>query len=97
MQDMFAKRFTKDPNLVYRRIGEQCLLVPIRRQTADLNYIYQLNTLGGHIWDLIDGQRTVREIRDQLLAEFEVSPQAVEQDMSEFLAQLVELGGIKEG
>lgn len=96
MQELFAKRFSKDPNMVYRRIGEQCLLVPIRRQTADLTDIYELNPLGGHIWDLIDGQRTVREIRDQLLAEFEVSPQDVEKDLSEFLAQLVELGGIKE-
>ena len=96
MQELLAKRFSKDPNMVYRRIGEQCLLVPIRRQTADLNYLYQLNPLGGRIWDLIDGQRKVGEIRDQLLAEFEVSPQAAEHDLSEFLAQLVELGGIKE-
>jgi len=96
MQELLAKRFSKDPNMVYRRIGEQCLLVPIRRQTADLNYLYQLNPLGGRIWDLIDGQRKVGEIRDQLLAEFEVSPQEAEQDLSEFLAQLVELGGIKE-
>jgi hypothetical protein len=93
---LLDKCLSKDPDFVYRRIADECLLVPIRRQTADLNYIFMLNPVGGRIWELIDGQRRVREIRDQLLAEFEVSPEEVEQDLAEFLAQLAEIGGIRE-
>ncbi len=96
-QMFLQQRFRKDPDFVYRRIADECLLVPIRRQAVDLNYIYVLNPLADRIWELIDGQNTVAEIRDQLLAEFEADPQEVDQDLAEFLAQLSEIGSIKEG
>ena len=95
-QTFLQQRFRKDPDFVYRRIADECLLVPIRRQVADLNYIYTLNPLADRIWELLDGQNTVQQIRDRLLAEFETNSQEVEQDLAEFLAQLAEIGGIKE-
>lgn len=90
------KRFSKDPSVVFRKIGNECLLVPIGRQAADLNYLFVLNPVGGRIWELIDGQRQVRDIRDQLVAQFAVGSQEAEQDLREFLEQLVEIGGIRE-
>ena len=95
-QDFLEKRFRKDPSFVYRRIADECLLVPIRRQVADLNYIYVLNPVADRIWELIDGQRMVQHIRDQLLLDYDANQQEVEQDLWEFLGQLVEVGGIIE-
>jgi len=95
-QKFLQQHFRKAPDFVYRRIADECLLVPIRRQVADLNYIYVLNPVADRIWELLDGQNTVQEIRDRLLAEFETNSQEVEQDLAEFLGQLAEIGGIKE-
>jgi hypothetical protein len=63
---------------------------------ADLNYIYVLNPVADRIWELIDGERRVTDIQAQIAAEFEASPQEVGQDLEEFLAQLTEIGGIRE-
>lgn len=95
-QKVLQRRFQKDPNLVYRRIDDECLLVPIRNQMADLTYIYVLNPVADRIWELIDGRNTVQQIRDRLLAEFEADPQEVEQDLADFLDQLMHISGIKE-
>ncbi|OGP69761.1 MAG: hypothetical protein A2Y80_10450 [Deltaproteobacteria bacterium RBG_13_58_19] len=95
-QAFLQQRFRKDPDFVYRRIAQECLVVPIRHQVGDLNYIYVLNPVADRIWELLDGQNTVQEIRDRLLAEFKATAQEVEQDLREFLEQLVEIGGIKE-
>ncbi len=88
-------RFAKDPAVVFRKIGGECLLVPIRHNVADLECIYVLNETAATIWELIDGQRSVRELKEMLLAEFEVSPAAAEADLIEILMQLQEVGGIK--
>jgi hypothetical protein len=96
-QKVLQQRFSKNPDFVYRRIGDECLLVPIRNQMADLTYIYVLNPVADRIWELIDGRNTVQEIRDQLLGEFEADPQELERDLAEFIAQLQEIEGIKEG
>jgi len=96
LQGFLEKRFTKDPTFVYRRIADECILVPIRRRVADLNYIYVLNPVADRIWELLDGERRVTDIQAQIVAEFEASPQEVGQDLEEFLAQLTEIGGIRE-
>jgi coenzyme PQQ biosynthesis protein PqqD len=90
-----AQCFTKDPSMVYRKIADECLLVPIRQNVADMESIYVLNEVGGRIWELLDGQRTVAGIRDVLVSEFEASPQQVEADVLEFLQKLREIGGVK--
>jgi hypothetical protein len=95
-QTFLQQRFRKDPAFVYRQIGGECLLVPIRNQMADLSYIYVLNSVADRIWELIDGQNSVQQIRDQLLAEFEADPQEIERDLAEFIGQLREIDGIKE-
>jgi hypothetical protein len=94
--DILTQRFSPDPTFVYRRIADECLLVPIRQKVADLQYIYVLSPVANRIWELLDGRRTLAEVRDQLLEEFEVSPQELEQDLREFIAQLRHIDAIRE-
>ncbi|MFZ2087955.1 MAG: PqqD family protein [Desulfobaccales bacterium] len=91
-----TKRFAQDPTYVYRRIADECLLVPIRQQVADLQYIYVLNPVANRIWELLDGKRTMAEVRDQILEEFEVGPQELEQDLLEYIEQLREIAAVGE-
>jgi hypothetical protein len=96
MTDFLTQRFSPDPAFVYRRIADECLLVPIRQKVADLQYIYVLSPVANRIWELLDGVRTLAEVRDQLLEEFEVGPQELEQDLREFIAQLKDIEAIRE-
>ena len=91
-----TKRFTQDPTYVYRRIADESLLVPIRQQVADLQYIYVLNPVANRIWELLDGKRSMAEVRDQVLEEYEVSPQELEQDLQEYIEELQEIAAVRE-
>lgn len=93
---ILSQRFSPDPTFVYRRIADDCLLVPIRQPEAGQQCIYVLNPMANRIWELLDGRRTLAEVRDQLLEEFEVAPQELEQDLQEFIQQMRELGSLKE-
>jgi hypothetical protein len=42
--------YTKSPDIVFRRIADEVILVPIRRNTADLEKIYTLNASASFIW-----------------------------------------------
>ena len=94
--NFLSQRFSQDPTFVYRRIADECLLVPIRHQVADLQYIFVLNPVANRIWELLDGKRTMAEVRDRLLEEFEVSSQELEQDLQEFTEQLKEINAVRE-
>ena len=49
---------------------------------------YGLNSAGSAIWNLIQHPRTVRDIRDALVEEFEVDPQRCEEDLLAWLESM---------
>ena len=94
--DYLERRYAKNPSMVSRRIADEFILVPIRHNVGDLDSIYTLNEVGARIWELIDGNNSVREIRDRIVEEYEVDPQIAEQDMTELVTQLEAIDAILE-
>ena len=56
---------------------------------------FGLNTVGASIWKLIQEPKTVQEIRDALLEEFDVESDVCEHDILELLQKLSTHGLIK--
>jgi len=90
-----SRCYEKSSSIVSRKIDDEVILVPIRKNVGDLESIYTLNEVASRIWELIDGKRKVREIKEIIIEEFDVSPQEAEKDAVEFLQQLEKMGGIK--
>lgn len=88
-------RYQKDPSIVFREIAGEMILVPIRQNVGDLESIYTLNETAARIWALMDGQRTVQEIRDEIVKEFEVEADEAQRDLAELLEQLESVGAVK--
>jgi hypothetical protein len=89
------RRYTKNPDMVSRLIGDEFILVPIRRNVADLESVFTLGGTGIRIWELIDGRSTVRQILDRVREEFEVEPEEAEEDLREYLQALEEIQGVR--
>ena len=68
-------------------------MVPIRQNVGDLESIYTLNEVGAFIWELTEGKRKVKDIKEMIVEEFDVSPEEAEKDLIEFIQQLEEIGG----
>ncbi len=80
--------YQRNENFVFRRIEDETILVPIKDNVGDMGSIYNLNEVGALVWELMDGQKTVRDIRDAVVAQFEVSTQEAQADICEFINQL---------
>ena len=80
--------------MVFRRIADECILVPVRRSVGDVESIYTLNQVAARTWELIDGRRRVREIRELIIEEFDVGATEAEEDLLTLLQQLNEIGAI---
>jgi hypothetical protein len=78
----------KTGDVVKRKIADEIILVPVRKTAEELDSIYSINTMAGEIWELIDGQRTLAEIKKELLDKYDVSPAELEKDLTEFIGQL---------
>jgi hypothetical protein len=87
--------YKKSDSVVSREIAGEAILVPIRRNVGDLNNIYTLNETASFIWTLFDSQRTLREIQDEVVREFDVEEQEARTDILELLAQLEAVGAVE--
>lgn len=89
------ERFRQDPTIVSRDIAGEMVLVPIRQKAGDLESVYTLNTTASFVWERLDGERTLEEIKLELLERFEVDEDEAERDMVELVAQLESIGAIQ--
>ncbi len=87
----------KSDSIVSRKIGDEFILVPIKQDVGDLESIYTLNETAARIWELIDGKIKVRDIKERIVQEFEVTPNEAERDLIEHLQQLEGIRAIIEG
>ena len=63
--------------------GEAVLIVPERAQT------FVLNAVGAQVWQLLDGERSLSLIADDLCAAFDVSRSQASSDLLELIEQFV--------
>ena len=94
--DYLERCYQKNPDIVFRKVADEYILVPIRQNVGDLESIYTLNEVAARIWELIDGKRKAKEIKDKIMEEFEVTPEEIEKDLTELLQKLEKIEGIKE-
>jgi len=78
--------------IVVRRIAGEQLLVPIRRQVGQMSAIFAVTGAGASIFELLDGARSLGEVRDALLQRFEVSADQAWAELCGFVEQLEENG-----
>jgi hypothetical protein len=94
-RDMLDMRFLKKSSYVSRKIADELIMVPIRQRAGEIDSIYAMNEVAGRVWELLDGRKSVREICDVIVEEYEVSQDEAEQDVTGFLLQLEEISAIE--
>jgi hypothetical protein len=88
--------YQKNQNFVFRQIDDETLLVPIKDNVGDLGSIYNLNPVAAFVWQHLDGEKTLNDIKDLMTGEFEVSDPDAQQDLTEFVGQLEKIDAIFE-
>ena len=81
------KKYKRNENFVYRTIQDETILVPIKDNVGDMGSIYNLNEVGAFIWEQLDGEKRLLDIKNLILEEFEVAPEKAEADLREFESQ----------
>jgi hypothetical protein len=90
-----TQSYRRSEQVVFRKIHDETLLVPIKNNVGDLGSIYSLNPTGAFIWECLDGTRRLGEIKTMIVDEFEVGPEQAESDLCLFVSDLLETGAIQ--
>jgi hypothetical protein len=77
----------KAPTSAWRLIAGEAVILSL-----DTKVLRGLNDVGSRVWDLIDGQRTVSDIIDVIVEEFDVPRAQAAGDVEAFARQLLDKG-----
>ncbi|MFC1525031.1 PqqD family protein [Planctomycetota bacterium] len=91
---MLSRVYKKNPDFVTRVIADELVLVPVRRTAVDLDRFFVLNDTAQAIWKLIDGQRSLNQIKAEIIQEFDVDEATAQKDMDKLIRELEEIKGI---
>ena len=91
-QNRLERMYVRKDEIVSRNIAGETILVPIQGKLADMQNIFTLNKIGAFIWERLDGKNPLSDILDSLIDHFDVSGQEAENDILEFIGQVVETG-----
>ena len=88
------QRYKRNEDFVYRKIENETILVPIKNNVGDMGCIYNLNEVGAFVWEHLDGEKTMDDLKNMVTEEFDVSGSEAEKDLNEFVGDLIAIEAI---
>ena len=83
------KTLKRSDDIIAREIDGSYLLIPIAAGVGEQeDELFTVNEMGRRIWEEVDGQKTLAQIRDCLKTEFEVEQSELELDLLGFANEL---------
>jgi len=94
-QEIWRRIYQRAEEVVDRNIADETILVPIRGKLADMQRIFSLNPVADYVWQQLDGEKTLQEICEDVLTDFDVAREEAEADIQGFVAELLKEGLIE--
>ena len=88
------QRYKRNEDFVYRKIENETILVPIKDNVGDMGCIYNLNEVGAFVWEHLDGEKTMDDLKNMVTEEFDVSGSEAEKDLNDFVGDLIAIEAI---
>ncbi|HUP62039.1 MAG TPA: PqqD family protein [Thermoanaerobaculia bacterium] len=82
--------FQRSPDVVCRQVGAESVLVPIRHNVGNLDFVYTLSAVASRVWSLLDGTHDIDGIADVICEEFDVDRETASTDIRTLVSDLGE-------
>ena len=85
MKTSFATRIAVAPDVMFRTVGDESVLLHLKSET----YL-GLDSVGTRMWTLLTASESIQSAYEALLGEYEVDGQQLRRDLEGFVGKLVE-------
>lgn len=82
--------YAPSEDVVARQIEGELILVPLVSGIGDMeDELYTMNETGKAVWERLDGRKRLKDVVEDLSAEFEAAPGEIEKDLLGLVSELV--------
>ena len=87
----FDSTISVSPDVMIRKVGEESVLLDLKTE----RYL-GLDDVSARFWDLLTNGDSIQSAYETLLAEFEVDPERLRNDLNDFVQELVQFGLVEQ-
>jgi len=80
----------RSASIVTRKTGNECVLIPVTNNIADMNSVYTLNETGAFIWELIDGKNSIEELINAVVSKYDADYNIATKDVFSFIEKMTQ-------
>lgn len=88
--------FRRSDDVVCREVGAESILVPIRQNVGNLDFVYTLSPVAARIWTLLDGTHSFAAVVDAVVEEYDVTRETAEADTRQLITDLAGVSLIRQ-
>ena len=86
----------RSTDIVSRVIADQLVFIPLGHTPKEVSSLFAINEVGTRIWDLFDGKRSLNDVIQCLLNEYEVTREEAEKALVRFVKELEQIGAVEQ-
>lgn len=79
-------------NFILKHVGKEYMIIPLMDGGVDFSKVYNVSSTGAFIYEQLGNHKSVEEIAEAMVKEYDVSYDVVLKDVLEFVDQLKERG-----
>jgi hypothetical protein len=83
------KLYKKQSGFVEKTIGNETVVVPLVNNVAQMDKVFSLNEVGSVIYNSLNESKTLDELLQIVLNEFDVEAETAKNDLEQFLDKAV--------
>lgn len=92
---MGSQQYIKVSGLIEKKIGDELVIVPMSKSVAQMNKVFSLNELGSFIMENLTESKSIEDIVNIVIDEFEVTEAIARPDIESFLSIAMEANVIE--
>ena len=85
----------RNPQIIARKVDKETVILPLYKTSDEVDSIYTLNGAAADVWKLIDGKRTLADIKKNILKKYDISSQEIDEKLEDLLKILKGMKAIK--
>ncbi|MBD5391105.1 PqqD family protein [bacterium] len=79
-------------NFILKHVGKEYMIIPLIDGGVDFSKVYNVSSTGAYIYEQLGNNKTMEQIAEAMVKEYEVSYDVVYADILEFVKELKKRG-----
>ena len=79
-------------NFILKKVCDEAMIIPLVDGGMDMSKVFNINEIGVIIYEGLENNKTIEQIKNDIISEYDIDEETVLNDINDFIAELKQKG-----